>query len=880
MSAAKRSAAGGGAAEAGAADRGRTRRARAAQRRAQHRIPVPLLVGSALLAAAAVAFGVLAAWPIYRTPLLWLVAGVGGTIAFLIVLAGSRWRWGALTVVALLAAFVVLVVPMGVPQALQTGPAGVLRGLGDGLAAVALGWKQLLTLTLPVGTYQTVLVPFLVTIVASVAAATALALRGGLAAAAAAIPFVGPVLFGTVFGSSVVSDPLALGPFTIAAPRELGLWLGAFGVAAVWIAWSSGIERRAALRRGRMASATGTDDLTVAGGRRTGTGAVRRNAVVRGLIAGTTVIAALAAGLALAPRLDGTTRTVPRDRIDPQIVVRDQVSPLAAYRGWKRDDTLDAPLFGVSAAGNGASGDAALPSRLRLAVLDEYDGVDFFVGEGRDSGRFTRFPSGERPEHAARVTVRIESGYRDIWVPIAPPLGGPPDFAGARATRLSDSFYLNGNSGSAVAVPTANGLREGDGYTATMDAAPDAVVDARPSSEQPLVDLDTVPQLARWLKTQELPADGEGLALAIERLRERGYLSHSLTNGAGEGAWLEELSREAPIRFVSSPGGHSLSRIEQLFQQLNEQEAAAGEQAPEKMLVAGIGDDEQFATAAALIARAMGYESRVVVGVRLDGSGAGEAAAGVPGVPACAESCTGANIAAWIEVRGAGGVWAPLDVSPQFEVPPTMLEKGEQLPEFPTQPEERDATESDPPVGMSDQDSGSGNEGDRPGFDALWPVLRGIGLGLGALVLLLLPILFLPIAKRVRDRRRRSEQQPELRTLAAWDRLVDDYADSGTPPPEGSRREQAEAFGIDAGDWIAWTVDRAVYSREGVSPEEAEQLVQVVDAELATRREQRGFWARVRHRYSLRSLGPFAGRAGARSRRQRSQRRSQRGGAR
>src|SRR5690606_36609353 len=159
---------------------------------------------------------------------------------------------------------------------------------------------------------------------------------------------------------------------------------------------------------------------------------------------------------------------------------------------------------------------------------------------------------------------------------------------------------------------------------------------------------------------------------------------------------------------------------------------------------------------------------------------------------------------------GADGVWAALDVTPQVDVPPTMLEKGEQLPEFPTAPEERDATESDPPVGMSDQESGEADDLQAPGLDALWPVLRVIGLSILALLLLALPFLFLPVAKRVREKRRLAQTTPELRALGHWDRLLDDYADAGTRvPAAGSRRDIAEHLGVARGEWIAWTIDRA-----------------------------------------------------------------------
>lgn len=816
----------------------RSRGAVARRRRGARPIPASMTVGGLLLSMIAVALGAASAMPIYRTPRVWLVVAIGWALAAAIVWCGRRWAWGLMTLVALLGAFVVSVVPLAVPGALAGGPSGWLRGLSDGLASVALGWKQLLTLALPVGAYQAVLVPLLVVVMATTAAIVALALSGRRAAPFAAIPVLAPILFGVVFGASQVSAPLALGPMRISAPRELALWAGACIVGAAWVAWSSGIERRAALRLGR------------AGGPNERTGGVRRNAAMRGLSAVVVAVVALGAGALIAP-VAAADRVVPRDSIDPQLVVRQQTSPLAGYRAAKRDDQFGRALFTVDGSGT-------LPARLRIAVLDDYDGVDFFVDPGAD-GRFTRFPSGDPVAAQTDVRIRID-GYRGIWLPLAPPLAEPPTFLGPRASELSDSFYVNRLSWAAIAVPGGSGMRSGDEYTARMSSAADAKPAERPADAKPLLDLEQTPQLKRWLDEQRLPADRDGLLEAIDRLRKRGYLSHSLTDGAGERDWIAALAPQHGTRFVPSAGGHSIARIELLFQQLNEQQAAAGETSDERALVAAIGDDEQFSAAAALVARAMGFDSRVVLGVRLGGE-----RAGVPGVPACASECTGENLAAWIEVRGDGGAWAPVDTSPQVDLPPVTLDRGEQLPEFPTVPEDRNATVADPPSGSSSDSSEPAQEPQRNGFEALWPILKGVGLSALALVLLALPLLFIPVAKRLRSRRRRLPATPEMRALGAWDELVDGFADSGRAPrSRGSRRDLAEELDVPGGDWAAWTVDRAVYAREGIGDAEADQVWAVVDEALLERRQRIGFWGRIGARFSLRSLLPESRRARAR----------------
>ncbi|XPP27583.1 MAG: DUF3488 domain-containing protein [Leucobacter sp.] len=786
------------------------------------------LASAAVASALAVALGVLAAWPIYRTPWLLLPAAVGLVLGVGIAALSARRRWGALvTAAVLIVGFAVTVVPVAVPEAFERLPQGLLRGFLDGLAAIVLGWKQLLTLALPVGSYQTMLVPAYLVFLVTSFTITIIALRAGRFAPLAAFAMALPVAFGTVFGASELSAPLILGPLVLSAPREIGLWIAAAALGACWVAWTSGAERRAALRRGRLAGGP-----RLSGGR-----------AVRVVIAALTVVVGLAAGFLVSPALAADAREVPRDRIDPEIVVRERPSPLAAYRGWKRDDTLDAPLFEVSAEGE-------LPARLRLAVLDAYDGVDFHVDAGT-AGRFTRFPSGDPVREPIEVAVRVGEGYSDIWAPTAQ-LGSAPSFTGPRANELADAFYVNRGTGAAIAVPGgtgSSGLIAGDGYRATMSAAPD--VQLAGSGSGPVLDLEAMPELAAWLEAQDQPATAEGLIELVQRLRDRGYLSHSISDREGERLWLDRLAAEHGTGFEPSAGGHSAARLEQLFAQLNTQQRLAGDDARPAALVAGIGDDEQFAAAAALLARALGFESRVVLGVRL-----GDERAGVPGVPACERVCTGEHLAAWIEVRGQSGEWAPIDTTPQLELRPTTLEEGEQLPEFPTTPEERDAREVDPPLGVGES-SDQLQQNEPPAIASwLWPTLRAVGLSLLALLLLALPVLFLPFAKRWRSRVRKAETDPELRALAAWQEMVDGAVDQGVRIPAGaSRSEIAAILGTAPARWAAQQVDRAVFSPAGIAEQDADWLWAAVEADRRERAGGLGRWRRLRAVYALRSYG-------------------------
>ncbi|MGR4009564.1 DUF3488 domain-containing protein [Leucobacter sp. 1207-22] len=784
--------------------------------------------------------GVASAWPIYETSWLGIVAL--SAFVFAGILGLVRERFGLRTPVYLALAvvtFVVTLVPVARPQSFTQG---LLAGLVDGLSAIVLGWKQLLTLSLPVGSYQSVLVPAYVVFFVSMLAVMRIGFMRPRLAGFAVVPMLMPLAFGTVFGSSAVSAPVDLGMMTLVAPREISLWVLGAVASALWILWVTGAERRAALRLGRQQAA---DSVT-----RTSSSRLLAGRGGRLFFGAVTVILAFGIAAVAVQTVDAGARAVPRDAVAPEIVVRKQSSPLSTYRAAKQDEAIDAPLFSVESA----SADGALPDRLRIAVLDEYHGVDFHVGSG-EAGRFARLPSGKANADDPVVRVRIDDAYTAIWLPTAG-LSEPPSFTGARRADLADALYVNQNTGTAIVVPDGSGLQGGDGFTSHMQRTSNTDVSKLPAQRSSLVDLETMPELDAWLKRQNQSATGEGLTELIERLRARGYLSHSVSpsESGADGVpakWLTRLSESYGTSFKPSLGGHSQTRVESLFAELNSQEIAAGENADPAALVAGVGDDEQFAAAAALIARALGYESRVVVGVRLNESD-------VQGVPACEGQCTGENLAAWIEVRGADGNWAVIDVTPQLSMLPQLIEQGEQLPEFPTAAEQRDAHEVDPPIGTTDQNESDDSRTEEASNSWLWPIVQGIGLFAGGLACIAVPVLFLPFAKRFRARKRRAEAVPELRALGAWAELVDRERDAGFDIDERHTRPRIAAeIGHPAVIWAASQVDRAVFSSAGIDSETADWIWKAVETHTEERRENLSKRERLKEAFALHSLWPF-----------------------
>lgn len=764
--------------------------------------------------------------PIYDHPRIWLVTGVGAFSAWAVIGLSARLRWGIYTVFALLAAYAVIVLPVAVPSALEGGIGGLARAEFEAIAEIAFGWKHILTLTLPLGTYQKVMVPALVTTMVTTAIGAGLIYRGGQLLTVAPVPALLPILTATYLGSSEVSGPIERGPIGVNAPQETFLWLGTIGVVALWVAVISTAPRRRALRRGRQ-----TDEK--ARSQR------RRGIIVRSVLGVSTLTIAGVGGVMVGSLVDDEQRQVPRDQIEPDRVVREQITPLAGYRSWKNDALYDSHLFTITGE--------ELPSSVRIAVLDHYDGVDFRIGEVDEVGRFVRFPSAPEMPDSAEVHVEIGPGYESVWVPTAE-LASPPQFFGPRALELADSFFVNSSLDTAVAVPTEDGLQHGDGFTARMRGGSEPLT-APPLEPSPLIDLDRYPELSHWLETQEFSSGARGLLDAVETLRERGYLSHSLLEEEGNPSkWLAALTEAGAYRFMPSQGGHGAGRVEELFEDLNEQQRNAPSKPTQPDLVAAIGDDEQFATATALLARAFGYDSRIVLGVRL-----GEEEAQDP-IPTCAGECQGRHVSAWVEVQGDDGVWAALDASPQIDILPTLVQQGEQYPEHVTVPEQHEVEQVEPPVGDTEQESGETEDEEEP--EDSDQLLRRVLLVVGAFLLVLILVLFFPAAKVLRRRLRRRRRPAELRAMGAWQEIVDHKVDRGQSYARNSTRSDiAEDIGVSESDQMTALIDKAVFSREGITDAQAQEYWQWVDDYLAQQREHDGVGRRIRAAYSLRSFG-------------------------
>ena len=145
-------------------------------------------------------------------------------------------------------------------------------------------------------------------------------------------------------------------------------------------------------------------------------------------------------------------------------------------------------------------------------------------------------------------------------------------FEGGRAAALADGFYVDDDL--AAAVQTA-GWQPGDAYRLEATVAPteslaQAGSPGGTSAGTGDGSAESAPapaSLRTWMQEHVTGTGGSALAGLVALLRERGYLSHALTDT--QTAWMTDAGVDT---FVPSAAGHSLARIDQLFTALLDRE--------------------------------------------------------------------------------------------------------------------------------------------------------------------------------------------------------------------------------------------------------------------------------------------------------------------
>lgn len=648
-----------------------------------------------------------------------LLAGLGGLIVGTgAAILGYRLRLGALVgILAAILAYFLLGTPFTMPaQGLLVVFPSVASAAGLAVGAV-FGWADIVTLGTPVEApyYMPVLPYFAAWLIAVVGSMLALRWlpRRRRTVWRASALLAGPVLL-YLAGILMGTDE----------PYLAGLRGVAFAVIAlVWLGW-----RRPDTDRGDVPGAGRQLRRKLAG-----TAVVVVGAILVGSLAGT----------ALAPVQKD--RFVLREEIQPPFDPLQFPSPLAGFRRYTKT-LADTALFTATGMATGQV--------LRLASMDSYDGKLWNVaaadneaggsGSFRLVGRTIPRPPLVTSVQSSVVTI-TDTGYADVWLP---GVGYPSTIDFDDAASSAEAESLRYNAGSGTAVLTA-GVKSGYRYTTRaqlQQTYKDEDLQTVPVAAMTLPAAENIPDVvvakaAEYTGGADTPIDK--LRAIQKALKTQGFLSHGL---ASDG--------------VPSRAGHGADRIDELFTRSQM-----------------VGDQEQYAAAMALMARSLGYPSRVVMGF-------------APDVPEGAASVevTGSDVTAWVEVAFDGIGWVPFFPTPdQTDVPQDQTPKPKSVPQPQVRQPPRSDNQSDDLLTAVEIDDTKKDDKDKglvlPGW--AWAVIGLVGI---PALLIYGPLLVIGALKARRRRRRRGTGSGDVRVAGSWDELTDGYSELGFEVPRGTTR--------------------------------------------------------------------------------------------
>lgn len=644
----------------------------------------------------------------------YLIAGLGGLMVGTAAgVAASILRLGPVTTVLLAAvAYFLFGSALAMPQQATALVIPNLESLSGLALGAVFGWADMVTLTAPVAAPDYIgVLPYV---------------------AATVVGLISSTIAGRVFARrrrSAVGSLLALlAPVTVyvvsvltgtdqpylAALRGIAFAL----IAIVWMSW----------RVPENANASSAN----------------RRAVVRQKFAGVAVIAvvAIAGGVVLggAAAPPSENRFVLRDKVQPPFDPTLYPSPLSGFRAYLKEGLRDEVLFTATGLEEG--------DHIRIATMDSYDGALWSVTGPEvatdGSGTF-RLVSGELPAVPLSTAGRDVSAsiviqkYRDVWIPT---VGYPENIVFSAGATDSSALRYNTATGIAVDIDRLGTGADYSFTAVTQDQNASGVEDAAVASVS-LPPTENVPDFigskaSEWSADAETPFDK---ITAITAQLNEGFLSHGR-----EG--------EPP-----SSAGHGADRMRRL---LDGKEAM-------------VGDQEQYASALALMARYLGYPARVVMGFAPEVAADGTA------------EVLGENVDAWVEVAFDGIGWVSFFPTPtDMDVPTEQAPKPKSKPQpLVRQPPRSDTAQDDLVSAVEIDDSDDEERFVIPRW--VWIVAAAVGI---PLALFFIPFFVVASIKARRRRRRRGSGPADRRAAGAWDELVDRYAELGYQAPREATRVQ------------------------------------------------------------------------------------------
>ncbi|RXZ50904.1 transglutaminase domain-containing protein [Agromyces fucosus] len=651
-----------------------------------------------------------------------LVAGIGGLVVGTgFGVLGYVLRLGVVTnvLVALLGYFLF--------GSALTMPAqsifGVIPSL-ETLAGLALGavwgWTDIVTLQTPVeAPYYIPVVPYFATWLVALVG-TMLASRWLVVRRSplrSSVLLIGPVL---LFLSGIL---LGTDETYFAGVRGVAF----AAIALIWLGW----------RRNAAPAASDSGASRLQRRKLAGTGMLVTGAVLVGALAGT----------ALAPTQPD--RFVLREEITPPFDPLAFPSPLAGFRSYTKD-LSETTLFTATGL---EPGDV-----IRLASMDSYDGRLWNVAGPDDMassdggfelvGETLPLPGLMRPGGERTAEIEI-AGYDDVWLP---GVGYPTRLRFDDAESVASAGDLRYNSSTGTAVLTSGVEEE---YRYTIDATlqkgvdDDDLIDT-PAAQIDLAPVENTPDVV-VAKAQEFAGGAESpieQLRAIETaLKTQGFLSHGLASDS-----------------VPSRAGHGADRMIELFTRSQM-----------------VGDEEQYASAMALMARYLGYPARVVMGFAPE---VGEDADSVEVV--------GDDVTAWVEVAFEDVGWVAFHPTPdETDIPQDQTPKPKSEPQPQVRQPPRSDNEDEDLLTAVEIDDSDDEKKNQPFAIPLWAWVTAGVIGI-PLLLVFGAMLVVAAIKARRRNRRRNRGSGDRRVAGAWDEMTDEFAELGFDVPRvGSRRQVA-----------------------------------------------------------------------------------------
>jgi hypothetical protein len=718
-----------------------------------------------------------------------LVGAVGLCVGGIVALVGARRSWHPVVValVALVAYLVVggpFVVPDRTVAVVVPSPSSVLALLEGAIR----GWDNVLTTEPLIGRTSGLVVIVWVGALVCGTVAVSVARRAGSAGVAAAL---GPAL--------LLAAGIWVGTDATGWPTETGV--EAVALVALLAVWAS-VRQRTLRSAGVVA----------------GSGARWIGGIAMLVVAG-------CLGLLLGswgPVAGGRERSVARTTAQPPVEEIDLASPLEGFRRYRTGSLAGEILFTVD--------DMRAGERIRLVTLDRFDGESWRVEpSGNSGGSFKRV--GEQIESsidpaADRRAVRLRLGaYDGPWVPT---LYGTPldiDYDGPDRADLDEGLRYNATTETAAQT---DGARTRSAYRLEVAVRPThRSVDGDPRTPEEEVpegepgaatvpDAVAVPALA--LVQAQFVIDNKQESRLAQLLEVARRFGGEPTELPGLGDRRGYLSDGADVPgHRPSDAGHSARRLSDMF------DVGVNRNV--------LGNAEQFASALALVARQLGFPSRVVMGFAPDAPSVGGAV-----------DVRGADVTAWTEVNVDGVGWIPVfgadptdtnppeETDPPQRIPPDRLILPPPPPPSTTLPGRNDAAPNpcavpDPPEECPD-----------PAAGPLIPAwVRTVARFTLPPILLVGGVTGLMGGLKARRRkRRRSTGSPDARIAAGWTEVTDLARDMGDVVPDRStRRETAVILARPGIADLARTADGLVFGPSPLDEASAERYWQQVDVTRA-----------------------------------------------